>query len=221
MKIDMKLPSMFKLKPAFLRLIQNRGSIFGIYLLAFLPTLFLAFAILHQKEEFEEIQGRIDCLAIKMERFKEIQKDKNTFLKTYQFIDPYYVDHALESMRFLQPEMEALKLVMHTPPFETCTEMKQRFLTLEKNTLMFSEGTRKASGKLEEVELTQKRPVELNIHDLKNLLSKIEGIEIDDEKVPEGRPQMIIKDFVLNKKKLAERETYQLEMQLIKRGIVL
>lgn len=46
----------------------------------------------------------------------------------------------------------------------------------------------------------------------------VPGVTIGKELPPKGRPQLIVKGFHLNKKKLAERETYLLEMQLIKRG---
>ncbi len=219
MMITMKLPFTFALKFPFNRLIQNRNFVFGIYFLCLLPTLFMLFSILDKSERFREIKGEIDCLAIKMERVKELQKDRNTFFKTYKEADHYYVDHALESLQFLLPETEVLHLIMNSPAFDACDDIKRRLdlLTKGNNRLIFSEGNRKTGDQIEELELSQKRPVELNTYDLKRVLTAVEGISIGELGPPKGRPQVIMKRFHLNKKRLAERETYQLEMQLISR----
>ncbi|MCB1110293.1 MAG: hypothetical protein KDK64_04875 [Chlamydiia bacterium] len=216
----MKLRSFYFSNLSWKSLIQNRWMIGGIYFLCFLPTLLAAFAISRQKEQLEEAKAAIDCLVIKMERLKELQKDQHQFFKTYGEVDPYYLDHAIESMQFLKPEVEALRLVVSSPAFKACDRLKQRLQMLSQgnNAFIFSEGPRKTVGKLEETELFQKRPVELSRDDLKQVLSVVEGIPIGEVVIPPGRPQMIVKQFHLSKKKLAERETYQLEMQLIKRG---
>ena len=219
----MKLPFTFALKRTLNRLIQRRGIVFGIYSLCLLPTVFMAFSVMERNTRLKEIQGEMDYLAIKMERVKELQKDRSAFFKTYHSVDHYYVDNALESLQFLTPEIEALRLVMDSPAFESCDAIKQRLdlLTKGSNRFVFAEGNRKIVGQIEEVELSHKRSVELNLHDLKRVLSAVEGVSIGEHIPPKGRPQMIMKRFQLNKKKRAERETYQLEIQLIKRGKIL
>jgi len=223
MMITMKLPFTFALKLPLNRLIQNRSFVFGIYFLCLLPTLLMLFSILDKNEQFRGVKGEVDCLAIKMERVKELQKDRSIFFKTYKDVDHYYVDHALESMQFLSPETEALQLVMNSPAFESCDDIKRRIdlLTQGNNRFIFGEGNRKTGDQVEELELSQKRPVELNIHDLKQVLTVVEGVSIGEFEPPKGRPQVIMKQFHLKKKRLTERETYQLEMQLIKRGKIL
>ena len=64
----------------------------------------------------------------------------------------------------------------------------------------------------------QARPVEINADDLRMILSAIEGVSIGNGVIPKGRPQLVVKKFHLVKSKFAGRETYLLEMQLIKRG---
>ncbi len=220
MMITMKLPFTFALKLPFNCLIQNRSFVLGIYSLCLLPTLLVLLSILDKNKQFREIKVEIDCLAIKMERVKELQKDRSAFFKTYNDVDHYYVDHAIESMQFLLPETETLYLVMNSPAFEFCDDINQRLDSLTKgnNRFIFAEGKRRTDNQIEELELSQKRLVELNGHDLKRVLTVIEGVSIGEFKPPKGRPQIITKRFHLNKKKLVERETYQVEMQLIKRG---
>ncbi len=192
------------------------------YLLVLIPFGFLLIHIMHRSDELEELESHIDRLAIQMERVKEIQKDRNAFMNQYGEVDHYFIDHAVESMVLLKPEVDTLKLVYSHPAFQSCENVKKRLerLTKGKNRIIFSEGNREVIKGVEEVELSQGHPVEINISDLRNILSSVEGVRIGNEEPPIGRPQFVVRRFNLNKKKLDERETYLLEMQLIKRGIV-
>jgi hypothetical protein len=216
----MKLP--FSFKPNFdakLNL-QKMGVIAGSYLLALIAFVFLLIHLSHQMNHLEELEGYVDRLGIRMERVKQTQKDRTAFMNQYEEVDHYYIDHVLEPMVLLKPEVDALKLVYSHSAFQSCENVKNRLEKLTKggNRIIFSEGTRDVKNGIEEVELSQSRPVEINGTDLKAILSAVEGVSIGNELPPNGRPQLFVRGFHLNNKKLAERETYLLEMQLVKRG---
>lgn len=216
----MKLPFSFALKFDRKLHSQNPAIIGGFYVLILLPFLILVIAFSQKMDRLKEYEESVQRLPLRMERIKISQKDKNTFKETYASIDPYYLDHIIEPMVLLKPEVEALKLVYSHPAFQSCENVRKRLETLTKggNRLMFTEKHREVNGELEEVYLSQIKPVEINGNDLKTILSSIEGVTIGKESPPNNRPQFVIREFHLNKKKLAERETYLLEMQLIKRG---
>ncbi|MCB1107571.1 MAG: hypothetical protein KDK76_05710 [Chlamydiia bacterium] len=218
----MKFPFTFGLKIALSNLFENIYFVGGFYFCCLVPTFILLFSISQKKERFKEIKEEVSCLDVRMERVKELHKDQYAFFKAYGKNDHFFLDHEIESMELLKPEIEALRLVMNSPPFESCDNIKKRleFLTKGGNRFVFSEGSRRVKNRIEEVELFQKRPVEINAHDLRKILTVVEGVKIGEEKPPLGRPQLIVRRFHLNKKKLAERETYLLEMQLIKRGVI-
>ena len=220
MKMNMKLLFSFVHKFDTKLSLQKIGLIGGGYFLAIVPFIFLLFHLSQRFTHFEELEGCVDRLAIRLERVKQTQKDRNAFMNQYEEVDHYYIDHVLEPMAFLKPEVDALKLVYSHAAFQSCENVKNRLekLTEGGNRLMFSEGNREVINGIEEVELSQTRPVEMNTSDLKAVLSGVEGVQIGNELPANGRPQLVIRRFRLNKKKLAERETYLLEMQLVKRG---
>jgi len=215
----MKLPFTFDKNIRIHHLIQNQGVVFAIYFICLLPTILLLFSIVEKKASYGELSSEVEYLAVKMEKVKELQKDKGLFFKTYQDVEPHYVSGVIESDQFLKPEEDALRLAVNHPAFEACQDIKKRLHHLESgaNRLQFHEKNRKFKHQMEEVELSQVRPVELNHVDLKRLLVNIEGISTHEKEQANGRPQLTVKRFLLNKNKHSDRETYQLEMQLIKR----
>lgn len=215
----MKLPfsSMFNVNVKLM--LQKRRVIFTFYLLWLLPLAMLIFAIKEKSQSLDELSSEVKFMRIRAERTLEMQKDRNAFFKKYGQADRYYLDHVLEVATFLKPEVEALELVYGHPAFESCETVKKRlnFLTKGKNRLIFSEENRQFKNNIEELNLLQKRPIEINTEDLKHLLSLVEGVSIGEYQPSHMSPQLIIRRLTLRRKKLAERETFLLEMHLIKR----
>ena len=218
----MKLPFSFKFEWNLKQMLQSKGIIFAFYLLCLLPFILLTFAIRDKSRHFGELSEQMLRMRLSIERSLEMQKDRNTFFKKYGQVDRYYLDHVLEVATFLKPEVEALELVYGHPAFESCDNVKKRldFLVKGENRLIFSEENRRCQNHIEELDLKQKRPVEINTEDLKNLLSLLEGVSIGEYLPPHMSPQLILRRLALRKKKLAERETFLLEMHLIKREVI-
>lgn len=222
MKMNMKLPFLCDIRVQPKSLIQKISMLGGVYLLYLILFFFLIFFIIHRGEEFKELERQLEQLNLRMGQVKELQKDRNIFVRDYGEVDPLFLKHVLERMVFLKTEVEPLKLICSHPAFEACDNMKKRLsqLTEGENLFSFSEENRNAEASIEEIELRQHHPVEINASDLKSILSAIEGVSMGEAKPPNGRPQFIVRHCNLKKKKLAERETYLLEMQLIKRGLI-
>ncbi|WP_228547032.1 hypothetical protein [Candidatus Neptunochlamydia vexilliferae] len=208
--MNMKLPFSSVLRPKLM--IQKMGFVGGFYLLLLLPIVVTIFHVSHRAGEIALMKDQVDYLQMRMERVKEMEKGRHAFVKNYGNADPSFMDRFIEPLTFLNPEVEALKLVCNHPAFHSCKNVRERLvkLTEGENRLSFFETGKKVENGVEEAFLVQTTPVEMNVEDLKKTLSMIEG--------PDG-PQLIVRHFKLNKKKLAERETYLLKMELIKRGI--
>ncbi len=211
----MKLPfsSVLKWKPKLA--MQKMGFIGAFYLLLLLPTVAMLFHISHRSKEISLMKNQMSYLGIRMERVKEMEKGRKAFVKDYGDADPHFINRVIEPMTFLKPEVEALKLVYNHPAFESCENVKERLAELIEggNQLSFSKTGRQVQNEVEEVFLLQKHPVEINGRDLKEVLFAI-------EEPSQNSPQLIVRHFQLSKKKLAERETYLLNMELIKRGVL-
>lgn len=216
----MKFPFFSRLKKELKGAGEKRGGVIALYALLLLPFPFLFSYLSGKKESLNEIEKTIDLWEIRLEKIKGLQKGRSEFIAAFSEADPYYIDHEIESLKFLQREVEALSLVNSHPAFATYTLMKTRLsdLTSGKNSLIFNEHNRKAKHYIEEVELQQSRPIEVDKEDLQMVLSRIEGVSIGRNEILKQRPQLIIRNFHLRKKDLAERETYLIEMQLIKRA---
>ena len=202
----------------FSSLIQQRSVVFAVYGILFLLCMMFLFSLMGRFEVIQEKKRDLEHLQLRLQKARYLHKDQAAFIEKYQNADTYYVSNVLEKLDFLKPEVEALKLVNAHPAFETCETVRKRLelISNEKNRLKFSEGTVRKGEKLQEVDLRQLAPVEVNTEDLKHLLLGIEGKQIDERKAP----QFIVRRLSLKKKKLAERETYLLDMQLIKRGLI-
>lgn len=98
--------------------------------------------------------------------------------------------------------------------------MQKRLNSLKegKNRLLFSEEKIRSKDKMREVFEKQQHPVEINDEDLKQLLCVIEGVTIWPYGPKEGKPQLIIQDFQLSKKRThAQDHVFVVNMNLIKR----
>ena len=64
---------------------------------------------------------------------------------------------------------------------------------------------------------TLAHPVEVDNSDILKILSRIEGVSLHDEKPLETRPQLIITDFRIDRKKPSLYEVYALNIKILKR----
>ena len=137
----------------------------------------------------------------------------------YREADHFYIDKHIESLIFLEPEIESLQKIMAKNDFAEDEQVKRRLDYLnQSNNLSFSEGAVQASPLFQEVMETQVHPVEVNGIDLQKILSRVEGVQISAFAPGPNRPQLLIVDFKLDRKKMSEKnEVFQLNMKLLKR----
>jgi hypothetical protein len=134
--------------------------------------------------------------------------------------DHFYIDKHLETLSFLEPEIESLKKMSDNPNFPPDENVKKRLelLTGNGNALVFTEGVVQATPFFQEVTETVVHPVEVNVNDLRQILCRIEGVSIGGCVPPLNRPQLIILDFKIEKKNLSEKnQVFQLNLKLLKR----
>lgn len=198
---------------------QNRALLY-ILIGALLPVLIASVYVFSQLSRLDQLNEDFESLKDSL-LFKDQRQASNRKVRTYfKDADHFYIDKQLESLSFLEPEIEALKKIVNQKNFPDDEGIKRRleFLTGPGNDLVFNEGVVQNYGPFQEVLETQSHPVEINMNDLKILLSRIEGVKIGDNDPIQSRPQLIIVDFKLDKKISADKnETYQLSTKLLKR----
>lgn len=132
--------------------------------------------------------------------------------------DRFYLDKHVESLNLLEPQVEALQKATNQKSVQEDPKVVARLNALQQNALIFSEGAVQSYTFFNEIPETLGHPIEVDMDDIKRILARVEGVSIGDEEPGPNRPQLIITDFRLEKKKApSESEVYLLNMKLIKR----
>ncbi len=166
--------------------------------------------------DFEHLQ-----LHVNRRIFQE--REKREFLNNFQNVDHYYVEKYLESISLLTSLKKTLETVSENPALNQSEEIKSHLARVieEKNTMQFTEIARESKANIEEIELKQMRPAEVEMMDLKKVLAIVEGVCIDGFSPFPNRPQLLIKSFDLSwKKDLQAQEKLWLTMDIIKREAI-
>lgn len=191
-----------------------------LVLVGMLPLLgigFLFWSDLDGVNSFEYHLETVEELARKVEK-KQISNIAT--LTQYRNADHFYIDKQLETLNFLEPELDSLKKTVANPHFieDEPTRKRLNFLNSKQNHLTFSESNVQSTPFFQEVTETLLHPVEINLLDLQKILTAIEGRDLGPYKASEGRPQLIILDFKLDKKNIREEnQVFELNMKLLKR----
>lgn len=134
--------------------------------------------------------------------------------------DHFYIDKYLETLNFLEPEIEGLQKLLTNKNLADDDVIKKRleYLTGPGNSMVFSEGVVQSSPVFQETTETLVHPVEINGTDLQKILAKIEGLEIGTFSPAPHRPQLVILDFKLDRKSINDKnEVFLLNLKLLKR----
>lgn len=193
-----------------------------IYLMVggLLPILGAWFFISSQLSDVSELQNEV--LRVQERAFTREKKQSinMSVCGHFQDADHFYIDKNLETLVFLEPEIESLKSVLSKQNFSEDEQIKKRleFLTSTANNMVFTEGVVQSTPIFQEVTETLVHPIEINVKDLQTILCRVEGIAIGDCVPPPHRPQLIILDFKLEKKNVSEKnQVFSLNLKLLKR----
>lgn len=188
--------------------------------LGLLPPVYVLLAFFSQNERIEEMQNSLLNLSHQVLIKEKKQALNLTVRQHFREADHFYIDKYLETLTLLEPETEALQKIAGDQGFADDERIKKRieFLSSQANALTFSEGVVQSFPLFQETTETLIHPVEVNASDIKKILARIEGIEIGEFSPGPHRPQLLITDFKLDKKKITEtNEVFLLNMKLIKR----
>lgn len=187
--------------------------------LGLVPFALLAFNLMSQLNSVSSIESMIANVR-ETAHTKEMKQAVNSAVKNnFRDADHFYIDKQIETLVFLEPEIESLQKVISNKNFPDDENIKKRleFLT-GGNNMVFTEGVVQSNPYFQETTETLVHPVEVNVKDISAILSKIEGIEMDDQTPGPNRPQLIILEFKLDKKHVTEKnDVFVLNLKLLKR----
>jgi hypothetical protein len=197
----------------------NRLILYAM-LLGVIPFILVAFHFMGQKSQLSSLEQSIGYLKEKAYIQEKKQAVNIAVRNHYRDADHFYIDKYLETLDFLEPEVESLQKVMNNKNFADDENIKKRFefLTGNENNLTFTEGVVQSNPLFQETTETLVHPVEIDAKDLRTILAKIEGTQIGEEIPSPNRPQLIILDFKLERKNAADKnEVFLLNLKLLKR----
>ncbi len=189
---------------------------FACFLLFSSLSLFVFF--FSKERTLAEQASRLSSLCEKRNETLQKRIYKKDFLAQYQAFDPFFLEKNLETLFLLKKESQEIESHLRHPAFFSQEDLRCRleFLQGNQNRIKFKEDAFRHSPLFDEVELSLTHPVEINKDDLATILSNIEGVKIQKNLLPPGRPQLIIRKMELEKKKETQ-ETLLLNLQLVKR----
>ncbi|SCA63084.1 Uncharacterized protein SCG7109_AH_00390 [Chlamydiales bacterium SCGC AG-110-M15] len=200
--------------------IPQQRLILYILALGLLPVIL----VLLNYQSQASVLSAMDIRLNKIQQTLLLEKDKYQnnveVTQRHQNADPFYVDKALESLIFLNDEIDRLQSILEDPSFPATPSVTERleFLKSKRNRLAFAEQTITSYDRFKETIEVMKHPVELDLDDLHRLLSKIERLNIGSHTPDAHSPQLLITDFRLERKKHANNnESFILNMKLLKR----
>lgn len=185
-----------------------------------LPILFVWYMIASQLHKTDALQSQISNLK-ELSFIKESKQSSNSQVRAYfRDADHFYIDKHLETLTFLEPEIESMKKLLNNPNYPDDDVVKKRIdqLSGPGNSMIFTEGVVQSTPLFQEVTETLVHPVEVDVNDLKTILCRIEGIPLGPCMPPPNRPQLIITEFKIDRNAVSDKnEIYQLNLKLLKR----
>jgi hypothetical protein len=188
-------------------------------LLALAPIVFGYLYYSSAVNDVDQLKSSIESLKTLADKTDRKQSQNRAAREKYKEADRLYIDKNVESLKFLEPEAKSLEELVNNKTFAGDEMVKRRleFLTGSENKILMTEGTITTYPYFQEVISTLSKSVEVNLQDIKKVLSVIEGVEIPPYKIIPNRPQMIILDFKIDRKETEKNEVYILNMKLLKR----
>jgi len=180
-----------------------------------LPFFFIGYSYIKEKNAWNQVAHRILSMHTLVECNARKQSMNMAIRKKYAQTDHFYLDHQIESLRFLKKERTALERLMQNPSFtgNEVIEKRYAFLSGEANLLQFVEGTVQSGEDFQETLEKISHPVEVDTQDLKELLSRIENNQ-------PGKPQLLVTDLNLKKKTFTSgNQVFELNLNLLKREL--
>ena len=163
--------------------------------------------------ELEEIYFRAAKAAPAALKLREM---KERFLERYSNCEANFLAQAVESVPLLFHKRQELRKKISHPGCQDRAALKSELADCEErqNRLVFLEEGFKTEKKMKETDEKLRSPVKVEMRDLERVLSLIENREIGDCAPLEHSPQMIVKEFSLQRK---ENDLYELDFSFLKR----
>lgn len=195
-------------------------ALFYLLCLGIFPVSAVTFLFFSQQSELDALSQQIEQLHDQALIQEKKQALNLAVCHHFREADRFYIDKYVETLVCLESEIERLQKISQDPNFADDDRIKKRLelLTTSANALTFSEGAVHTFPLFRETTETLLHPIEVDTGDIQKILSRIEGVCMGGYQPGPSRPQLLITEFKVDKKKVTEKnEVYLLNLRLIKR----
>lgn len=189
-------------------------------LFCFVPLTLVVMYGLSEGRRLARLENMLESTQHTLTQYERKHAQNMSVREYYRDADHFYIDKHLETIPLLEEEVGLLSKIVENNNIGQIDTVSKRLekLTSSINALQFVESAVHAYPYFQETTEMLAHPVEVDLEDIKNILSKTEGVEIGPYTSASGRPQLIITDFKIEKKLIRENnEVFILNMKLIKR----
>lgn len=170
--------------------------------------------------ELSQVDLWLELVEQKAMAFDRKQSRNISVQRHFKDADHFYIDKHLEPLKLLQDEVDQLRALTEKKDIAITDSviMRLELLTGPDNQLRFLEGSVDTFPAHQETAESLAHPVEVSPEDLRLILTRIEGVSLGGNSVPEGRPQLLISDLKLERKEVRPNaDVWSLNLKLIKR----
>ncbi|MEI8365376.1 MAG: hypothetical protein WCF65_03065 [Parachlamydiaceae bacterium] len=200
--------------------ISPKRLLLYLMLAGLIPILAAWFSFSSEIDQINNLQGRLWGLQDQAFTLDRKQSANIAIRSHFHDTDHFYIDKSLETLAFLEPEIESLQQMLNNPNFPDDENIKKRLemLSGQENSMVFTEGVVQSTPIFQEVTESLAHPVEVNVNDIQEILCHVEGVPLDGCTPPPHRPQLIVLEFKIDKKSVSENnEVFLLNLKLLKR----
>ncbi len=198
---------------ALLNKIPPNRLIIYLLILGLAPLFFIGYQCTQKCNGWNLIAERLQAVQSAAHTQARKQLINEVVRQTYSNADQFYLENQLEPLCFLKKESDALEKLIQNPSFtgNEAAEKRYHYLSSSSNKLEFAAGTAQSGEEFQESLYHLTHPVEIDAHDIKEILTRIEGKR-------KTKPQLLITDFKIQKQVHTNgSEVFALTMKLLKR----
>jgi|GEM_PF-5946864 len=187
-------------------------------LLGVTPLLFLMTHVYSEQGKISSLREELSDLKIKAETTHLKRLTKKQFLEKYTDFDPYFLNHHVETLSFLENENQIISQTLDHPIFCADKLLKKRKRSLDENQLLFREQNVQSTPIIKETNEVQVKRIEVSLTDIEKLLSEVEEVSLNNYTPSSKRPQIFLTNFSIHRiKKAPSSELYELDCEIFKR----
>lgn len=189
-----------------------------ILILSLLPAIWIAYSYQSSQTRLKRLHAQIETAQQKALFLEQKLAPNRAVQASFIKADRFYLDKQIENLSLLNREVKLLQRLIDNAIVPPDVQLINRLEALKKNRIQFSEGSVETYPFFKEVPDSLAIPVEVDISDIQKILSRIEGVNICQSELPPNRPQLLITDFKLERKRgIKQSELYTLNIKMVQR----